>query len=208
MPFPFIILGLRSMNYLAHIYLSGDNQQIKIGNFIGDFVKGNPISQFNKDVAFGVHLHRKIDRFTDTHATVRKCRKMFFDEFSHYSGVITDVLFDYFLAKNWSKYSTVKLDVFVEGFYKLLQENLTELPLAVQRIYPHMVSGNWLLNYQNIEGIERILFQMNKRTANQPGLQNSIKTLRKHHDTLENYFFAFFESLEKEVRKRIETRLD
>jgi hypothetical protein len=63
------------------------------------------------------------------------------------------------------------------------------------------MSGNWLLNYQNIEGIERILFQMNKRTANRPGLQNSIKTLRKHHDTLENYFFAFFESLEKELNQ-------
>lgn len=194
------------MNYLAHIYLSGDNEQIKIGNFIGDFVKGNPSSQFNEDVAFGIFLHRKIDRFTDTHQIVRKCRGFFFDEFSHYSGVITDVLFDYFLAKNWSKYCEIGLVEFVEDFYQLLKTNMEQLPLAVQRIYPHMVNGNWLVNYQHMEGIEQILFQMNKRTSSQPGLQNSIKTLRENHDTLENYFFVFFDNLESHVQELISTR--
>lgn len=195
------------MNYLAHIYLSGDNEQIKIGNFIGDFVKGDPIHQFNDDVAFGVYLHRKIDRFTDTHHIVRKCRSLFFDEFSHYSGVITDVLFDYFLAKNWSDYSNVPLAEFVENFYTILNDYMEYLPKAVQRIYPHMVNGNWLVNYQRIEGIEQILFQMNKRTSHQPGLQNSIKTLRKNHDILEHYFITFFESLENHVKELIAEHL-
>lgn len=205
MPIAFIKLGLLNMNYLAHIYLSGDNDQIKIGNFIGDFVKGDPVAQFDEAIAFGVYLHRKIDRFTDTHAIVRKCRSLFFEEFSHYSGVITDVLFDYFLAKNWELYCQVNLADYVEDFYSLLNNSIDQLPVAVKRIYPHMVNGNWLVNYQHIEGIEQILLQMNKRTANQPGLQNSIKTLRKNHDKLENYFFTFFESLEMHVNQLIAT---
>ncbi|GGE42535.1 acyl carrier protein phosphodiesterase [Psychroflexus planctonicus] len=189
------------MNYLAHIYLSGDNKMIKIGNFIGDFVKGDPTSKFDQDIVYGIYLHRKIDRFTDTNAVVRKCRSLFFDEFSHYSGVITDVLFDYFLAKNWAKYSSVPLSKFVEDFYNLLDLHMEKLPLAVQRMYPHMVSGNWLVNYQKIEGIEQILFQMNKRTSNKPELQNSIATLRENHDVLENYFFIFFNELQVYVEQ-------
>jgi acyl carrier protein phosphodiesterase len=194
------------MNYLAHIYLSGNNEQIKIGNFIGDFVKGNPNSKFNNDIAFGIFLHRKIDRFTDTHPIVRKCRALFFEEFSHYSGVITDVLFDYFLAKNWSIYSTTNLAEFVQDFYKLLNKNLTLLPNSVQKMYPHLVHGNWLFNYRTIEGIEQIIFQMNKSTSSQPGLQNSVHTLTQNHALLENYFFAFFESLQTEVKQLIESR--
>ena len=39
------------MNFLAHIYLSGDDPNIQLGNFIGDFVKGrNLADQFGHDV--------------------------------------------------------------------------------------------------------------------------------------------------------------
>lgn len=191
------------MNYLAHIYLSGDNDFIKIGNFIADFVKGEPYKQFPNEIAFGIALHRKIDRFTDTHALVRESRLLFFEEFSHYSGVITDVLFDYFLAKNWSSFTVKNLSDFVQSFYDLLKENWHVLPKAVQRMYPHMIKENWLLNYQHLDGIENILFQMNSRTANKPKLHNSIATLHAYHDELEDRFFMFFEELQTYVQELI-----
>lgn len=187
------------MNYLAHIYLSGEHQQVQIGNFIADFIKGKPAAKLHPDVVFGIQLHRKIDRYTDTHDLVKKCRSLFFDEFRHYSGVITDILFDYFLAKNWSNYSTTPLDEYVQSFYDLIQSNLEILPTPVQRMYPYMVEGNWLFNYRDIEGIERILFQLNKRTSKKPGLENSVFTLRQNHAILEQWFFDFFEDLQNFV---------
>ena len=192
------------MNYLAHIYLSGNNDDFKIGNFIGDFVKGNPNEQFSDDIAFGVFLHRKIDRFTDTHTLVRKSRSFFFSEFSHYSGVITDVLFDYFLAHHWSSYHQQNLTSFVEDFYKILKSKLSELPLAVQKIFPIMVRHNWLNNYQNLDGIQHILYQMNKRTAAKPGLENSIITLKHNYTDLKKYFVDFFEELRTYTQTLIE----
>ncbi len=192
------------MNYLAHIYLSGNNNNFKIGNFIGDFVKGNPNEQFSEQIAYGIHLHRKIDRFTDTHALVRKSRNIFFTEFRHYSGVITDVLFDYFLAKNWKDYHSQNLIDFVQDFYDLLNDNFEKLPASVQRVYPIMKKHNWLYNYRTLDGIQQILFQMNKRTASNPGLGNSIVLLNDNYNELESYFTIFFDELKLYVNGLIE----
>ena len=34
------------MNFLAHIYLSGDSRELLIGNFIGDYVKGKDYEKY------------------------------------------------------------------------------------------------------------------------------------------------------------------
>lgn len=38
------------MNFLAHIYLSGDNDLIKIGNFMADGIRGKQFEHFPEDV--------------------------------------------------------------------------------------------------------------------------------------------------------------
>ncbi|GIS88192.1 MAG: hypothetical protein CM1200mP18_09020 [Gammaproteobacteria bacterium] len=51
------------MNYLAHLYLSGDIEDLVIGNFIGDAVRGDQYKRLKPAVQAGVRLHREIDRF-------------------------------------------------------------------------------------------------------------------------------------------------
>ena len=60
------------MNFLAHIYLSGEDQELKIGNFIADSVKGKKFAQFPERIQQGITLHRKIDSYTDSHPIVRE----------------------------------------------------------------------------------------------------------------------------------------
>src|SRR5450432_1821563 len=92
------------MNFLAHLYLSGDNPQVMIGNFIGDFVKGKNLTErFDTDVAKGIALHREIDWFTDTHIVVKQSKDRLRPKYRHYAGVIVDIFYDHFLAKNWDK---------------------------------------------------------------------------------------------------------
>jgi len=59
------------MNYLAHVYLSGDNDLVTIGNFIADGIKGTQYKTYSKDIQIGILLHRHIDSYTDSHKTVR-----------------------------------------------------------------------------------------------------------------------------------------
>ena len=51
------------MNYLGHLYLSGDQKDLMLANLFGDFVKGRDYSYLPQIVQTGVTLHREIDNF-------------------------------------------------------------------------------------------------------------------------------------------------
>ncbi|WP_034040017.1 ACP phosphodiesterase [Wocania ichthyoenteri] len=183
------------MNYLAHIYLSGENDLVTIGNFIADGIKGKRYKKFSKDIQTGVLLHRHIDTFTDSHKTVRISTKRLHKKYGHYSGIIVDILYDHFLAKNWSKYSDIPLDDYVETFYDSLEEHYNMLPLRIQKMMPFMITDNWLLSYASIEGIQRVLDGMNRRTKNRSGMNEATKELEDFYADFETEFTSFFDEL-------------
>lgn len=192
------------MNYLAHIYLSGENEELKIGNFIADSIRGNKFTHFPKKVQEGIILHRHLDTFTDTHPTVRKSTHRLFQPYSHYSTVIVDILYDHFLAKNWVKYSDLPLYDYTQEFYKLLQENFEMLPSKVQNFLPYMIKDNWLYNYASIDGIGKILFQMDHRTKNKSRMQYATKELQLYYQLFEMEFTSFFEEIIKYSTEEIQ----
>ncbi len=183
------------MNFLAHIYLSGDNELVTIGNFIADGVRGKQYKKFSKDIQIGILLHRQIDTFTDTHPIVRQSTKRLHKNYSHYSGVIVDILYDHFLAKNWANYSVIPLEIYVDDFYESLQSHFELLPTRTQKMMPYMIADNWLLNYANIEGIQRVLNGMNRRTKNVSGMDKATLELQHYYSEFEDEFTAFFEKL-------------
>lgn len=191
------------MNYLAHIYLSGDDPEIKIGNFIADSVKGKKFIHFPDKIQKGIILHRAIDTYTDTHPTVTKSVTRLFDRYSHYSRVIVDILYDHFLAANWKKYCSIPLEQYVEDFYTLLNANYQVLPKRVQQFLPYMIEDNWLYNYSTIEGIGRILQQMNYRTGRKSKMNLAVEELNLYYSEFEEEFFDFFEDLNRFSNEKI-----
>lgn len=183
------------MNYLAHIYLSGDNDQIAIGNFISDSVRGNKYKTFPIEIQKGILLHREIDTFTDAHKIFRKSTKRLHKNYSHYSGVIVDIYYDHFLAKNWDKYSDVPLEQYTLRFYDVLNDDFDVLPERVQKLMPYLINDNWLLSYSTIQGITRVLNGMNKRTKNISKMDLAVNDLQEYYTEFENEFTLFFDEL-------------
>lgn len=183
------------MNFLAHIYLSFGDDEITIGNFIADSIRGNKFKHLPNRVQQGIQLHRFIDTFTDTHLIPKISSKRLHKNYSHYSRVIVDIFYDHFLAKNWKKYSDTPLDVFVENFYDLLEDNYEILPDGVKRMMPYMISDNWIYNYSKMEGIDRVLNGMNRRTKNKSKMNFAILDLEEHYDKFEEEFTEFFDEL-------------
>ena len=183
------------MNFLAHIYLSENNDMITIGNFIADGIRGKSYETYPKDIQIGILLHRQIDTFTDAHPTVRQSTKRLHKNYGHYSGVIVDILYDHFLAKNWSHYSDEPLDIYIEQFYDTLEDNFEILPLRVQRMMPYMIADNWLLSYAKIEGIQKVLEGMNRRTKNKSKMNEAVKELQEFYNEFGTEFTSFFEEL-------------
>ncbi|MFK7812619.1 MAG: ACP phosphodiesterase [Maribacter sp.] len=183
------------MNFLAHIYLSFEDDEITIGNFIADSIRGNKFKHLPKRVQKGIKLHREIDSFTDAHPTWRKSTKRLHKNYGHYSGIIVDIFYDHFLAKNWKQYSDTPLDVFVDNFYDLLEDNYDILPIGVHRMMPYMISDNWIFNYSKMKGIGKVLNGMNRRTKNKSKMNFAILDLEEHYEKFENEFTSFFEEL-------------
>ena len=191
------------MNFLAHIYLSGKNEDIIIGNFVADSIKGKKYLKYPVGIQKGILLHRAIDTYTDSHPIVRTSASKLYKNYSHYSGVIVDIYYDHFLAANWKDFSDIPLVNFVADFYQLLQRNFEHLPAPVQRFLPYMISENWLLSYANIEGIKRILYQMNIRTKNIVQMDRAVNDLEVHYEELEKEFRAFFPKLQEFCEKKL-----
>ena len=183
------------MNFLAHIYLSFGDDEITLGNFMADHIRGNQYKHLPEKIQKGILLHREIDTFTDSHPLAKQSSKRLHKNYSHYSRVIVDIFYDHFLAKNWNDYSNMPLEKYVEGFYDLLEDNYELLPIGTKRMIPYMIAENWLLNYANLAGISRVLKGMNRRTHNKSKMNFAILDLEEHYTDFENEFTAFFEEL-------------
>ncbi len=193
------------MNFLAHIYLSGDNDLMKIGNFMADGIHGKHFDAFPMEIQKGIILHRSIDTFTDAHPIFRQSTKRLHANYHHYSGIIVDIFYDHFLAKNWSNYSDERLEDYSERFYQSLRDNYDTLTLKTQKMLPYMIDHNWLLSYQNIESIESVLARMDTRMKYDSNMRFSVAELRMFYSDFESEFTAFFKELIVHSNLKIQT---
>ena len=189
------------LNYLAHILLSGNDPQVKIGNFIGDFVKGSRLNEYPPKIRQGIVLHRKIDEFTDSHPVVRETVNFIRPSFGRYSGVIADMYFDYFLAINFCSYSSESLNVFAFRFYFLVIVNYKHLPVRVQGFIFHFISANRLKKYASIDGLKDSLQIMANYKSSAIEPDKTIQFLLENSDEIEKRFHSFFPDLIEFARR-------
>ncbi|MCX6171280.1 MAG: acyl carrier protein phosphodiesterase [Flavobacterium sp.] len=191
------------MNFLAHIYLSGENDLLKIGNFMADSIRGHDYNNYQSEIRKGILLHRSIDSFTDMHPIYRQSKHRLHEKYGHYSGVIMDIFYDHFLAKNWDEYSEEKLGTYVDNFYHLLKNNYDLLTEKAKGILPYMIGRNWLVSYASIEELEMILFQMDHLTKNRVAMHESIVELKQFYTEFEQEFILYFEELRQHCNDKL-----
>jgi len=183
------------MNHLAHIFLSGDDEYIKIGNFIGDYIKGKKYRKYDPKIQKGIIMHRHIDDFTDKNPIPKDVKHLFSPYFHKYAGIIIDLFYDHFLAINWDKFSDQPLQDFVQDFYAMLEKNNEQLPDQVQSFLPRMIEQNRLYSYKNLQGLEQALKIMSRRTSLPDHTSKAIKTLSENYLTINRNFLEFFPTI-------------
>ena len=191
------------MNFLAHQYLAGDSESLKIGNFIADAVKGNALLTYTKSIQQGIVLHRQIDFFTDTHPVFLNSCKRLRKIFGHYAPVIVDIFYDHFLASKWNLYSPHELSDFASASYSLLHNESDWFPDKMKITLHYMSQQNWLLNYANIEGIQKTLNGLASRTKYSSGMENAAPFLINHYKEFEFEFEVFFEEIINYTKEQI-----
>ncbi len=180
------------MNFLAHLYLAPEKEEIILGNFIADAVKGKVFETYSEGIQKGILFHRQIDKFTDTHPVFKASSKRLYPKYKRYSGVIVDIYYDHFLAKYWDEYHANALNEFVAEAYQLLIHNFKLLPPRSKRLLPFMITQNWLANYGNLKDLNRVFKGMSRRTNHNSRMEESIDDLKKHYPAFEEEFRLFF----------------
>lgn len=192
------------MNHLAHCFLSFGEEDILIGNFIGDFVKGNTWKNYAQGVQHGILLHRTIDAFTDDHPASRQSKERIRSFAGRYAAAVTDILYDYLLAIHWDDYATVPFDVFAEKTYGQLKNRVKEMPAELQERLPRMLAGRFLHGYTTREGLQWALDRFSRRMI---GGMDTVALVNYFFENIKVFsedFQLFFPDLFNAARFRLE----
>lgn len=188
------------MNFLAHLYLAGDEEGLIVGNFIADSVKGNKFNEYEPGIAKGIQMHRTIDFFSDTHPIYRRTAHRLAPKFGKFSGVVTDMFYDHFLAHYWNNYSTLPLEQFAENMYTILRKHQVDMPEKSKVILTYMSKYNWLVSYAKQEGIRRALKGLSERMKYYSPMDEAVDNLQQDFELYKKDFEEFFPLLQEHVK--------
>ncbi len=195
------------MNYLAHIFLSGTEESVVIGNFIGDYVKGRDYLKYPPSIQKGLVLHRQIDSFTDSHKVVGQSKKYIAPQYGKWAGIIIDIFYDHFLIKNWDKFCPVSLEQYKEDIFDVLQKYYPVLPDRVKYFVPSFIQNDWINTYSTPEGIINVVYNMSLRTNLPDNSAFAAEVLRKYYVQFDSEFMTYFPELIKYVIENFEIRI-
>jgi acyl carrier protein phosphodiesterase len=189
------------MNFLAHLFLSGNEEDVIAGNFFADAVKGNDLTRFPEGIERGIRLHREIDFYTDQHPVFRASKSRLSPKYGIFSGIIVDLYYDHFLAKYWSEFSDENLHQKVSRTYFLLIRRFHLLPARSKRILPFMITQNWLVGYGDPDVLQKVFYGMSRRTSRPSGMENAVQDLQAGYSLYENEFRTFFPEIIQHIQE-------
>lgn len=192
------------MNYLAHAYLSFNKPHLLVGNMISDFVKGRQKFGYTVSVQRGIMLHRAIDEFTDTHPATAKAKEIFRPWYRLYSGPITDILYDHFLANDETIFSDASLFQFTGSVYQTLEEETVHLPSHFLPVLTYMKAENWLYHYRTTEGIRKTLAGLIRRARYINDSTKAYELFLSHYNELKVCYEAFFPDVKKMAKQTLD----
>ena len=194
------------MNWLAHIFLSEQNIDFKIGNYLADPLKGKIWDTASQDLRNGINTHIKIDSFTDSHEIVSKSKARLREK-GLLKSIIIDITYDYFLTKNWYKFCNIPFEEFTSDFYTQAESRLNFLPQNAKESVERLIKFNILNKYQKVEHLEKAFSRFDKRLseklASRDTASSYFKAVENNIEDLEKDFLIFFPELCKEVKKNI-----
>jgi len=196
------------MNFLAHLHIAQHTKTSFVGNFLGDFVKGDPQGKFNDEIVQGIRLHRFVDSYTDQHQLVKSTKPFFRQELRRYSPIALDMFWDHCLAKHWLEFHKLALADFCQQAQLQIQaESALEenaLPERFQKVSGLVWQGKWLQSYAEIENIQYGLKRMSLRSARMAPLALTGETLVEHYDLLSELFFSLYPDVLQKTKDFIE----
>lgn len=193
----------KSMNFLGHFYLGFHSDDLLLGNFIADAVKGNKYLLYRNEVKNGILQHRFIDDFTDNHLITKEILKILYPIHGKYSAVIVDLYYDHFLISNWHKFSLTPSKKFIFNCYSILESKKSEMPEKIKMMFNYLSTQNWIEDYRTIEGLDKIFLMMQNRLKYPNKFHLAAQTLADHYLEIEKLSLLFLADINTENNRKI-----
>ena len=191
------------MNYLAHIYLSGDHPQVMIGGLLGDFVKGPLGGRYPARIEQGIALHRAIDAWFDRQPLVVSARSRFQPPYRRFGGIIIDICYDHLLARHWQQYHRRPLDRYAAAFYRYLQHYYHLLPDGAKRFADNAPKVKLLESYGGHDAIPTALERIGQRLRRPVPLAQAMPQVERNLPLLTGEFGELFPKLQDYAAAKI-----
>jgi acyl carrier protein phosphodiesterase len=184
-----------NLNYLAHAYLSFNDPDVLCGNMISDYIKGRKQYDYPARILVGIKLHRFIDDYTDRHPVIHDIKQLFRPAYGLYAGAFMDVIFDFFLARDESRFAANELAAFAERTYLQLAAYEQFFPARFAGMFPYMRDQNWLLGYRDESGIEKSLAGLVRRARYMYESGTAFRIFQESIPQLQAAYDEFFPQL-------------
>ena len=166
-----------------------------MGNLLGDFIKGADLKKQPERVILGLQNHQSVDRFTDQHQVLRPLKQILSKERRRFSGIISDVAFDYFLSKHWERFSEQDIDVFVEHCYREILSVQHLMHDSMRRAMVFMVEDDGLRINREMSGVGKTLDRLSRRIRFENKLYGAIDEVEANYAAYEEAFLILFPDL-------------
>lgn len=195
------------MNFLAHLLLAGDDDELRLGAMLGDFVRGKRAAgRFESGVWRGIMLHRHIDAYTDTLPAIETLRREFQPPFRRFSGIIIDLAIDHELAKRWEEYSETPLQKFDQDIRDLLTTHQSVLPERLVKFMDYADRRGLFAAYREKSEILHSLHGLGRRLSRKNPLHRAGDIWNDFQPAVAAIFDSIFLQIQCEVGAWLKSR--
>ena len=182
------------MNFLAHLHLARPTPVSRLGNLLGDFVRGRPDDRFSPEIWRGIMHHRHLDAFTDSHPAWRESRKRLAPERVRFAGIVVDVFYDHFLSRHWNRFAIdgESLADFIDQCHRDLKSAASLGPADANLVIARMETQGWLASYAELAGIDEALHRISRRSPRLAPMAEAIADLERDYAGFETDFLRFY----------------
>ena len=194
------------MNHLAHFLVAYGDAGLTAGALLADRTKGRLAGDYPAPLERGIALHRAVDAWTDRHPEVRAAARRFDPSFRRYGPIMTDVIFDHFLARNWPRFGPCALDDFADYACGCVGEWGNTIPSSTRDAMRRMHANGTLMRYADPRFVIQVLEHLGTRLRRANPLAESGAQFTSRALLLEKHFEAFMPQLLDYTREWREAR--
>ncbi|NJN51261.1 MAG: DUF479 domain-containing protein [Gammaproteobacteria bacterium] len=183
------------MNFLAHCALARAHDDLIVGGFLGDFVKGPVPAQLPGLIGAGIQLHRRIDAFSNTQPDLRVSIERLPAQQRRLAPPFVDLLADHFLARKFEHHHGESLETFTHRVHAVLDERRDQLNGRATRFLAFMQDAQLFLQYQSLDAVEGAFLRIAMRLKRPQAVAPMMDAVAAQYDALAADFERYYPSL-------------